>query len=102
METVCSVALDGQDCGTVPIVEFEGRKMFGDACYWLLDLLETPDSDEHVRYSRAEAGILDGVRRGASAGAFLLDGRTVTWRLGSPGAHAADGPAVAFAQGAKC
>lgn len=84
MDAVCSVALDGEDCGTVPIVEYQGRKVFGDACYWLIDLLETEDSEDHVRYQRAEAGILDGVARGAVAGAFPLEGRMITWRLRWP------------------
>jgi hypothetical protein len=84
MEIVCSVALDGEDCGSVPIVEYQGRKVFGDACYWLIDLLEPHDCAEHVRYRRAEAGILDGVARGATAGAFPLGSRMITWRLGKP------------------
>jgi len=32
MRLECMVSLDGEDCGTVPIVEIEGQTGFGRAC----------------------------------------------------------------------
>jgi|EndMetStandDraft_4_1072995.scaffolds.fasta_scaffold12275_2 hypothetical protein len=81
MKLECRVWLDGEDCGTVPIVDHQGQLVFGDACYWLIDLLEAPESEEHTRYAQAEAHILSGIARRARAGTFVLEGRSISWRV---------------------
>jgi len=81
MKLECRVWLDGEDCGTVPIVDYQGQMVFGDACYWLIDLLEAPESEEHKRYAQAEAHILGGIAGRARAGTFVLEGRPISWRV---------------------